>query len=160
MKLKIQQDIKDAMRAKDELRLSVLRMLSAAMHNKELEKRAKTGKPEELSEEETVAVLRSEVKKRRDSITEFEKGRRKDLADKESAELKILEVYMPQEMSDEEIEKIVKEVIAGAGEVTEKPFDKARGRDFGRLMGEVMKHVKGQASGDRVSGMVKKALGS
>lgn len=150
MKSRIIADIKNAMRAKNELKLSVLRMLSSAIHNKEIEKRAKTGKEEELGEEEIVAAIRTEVKKRRDAIQEFEKGNRKDLADKESAELKILEKYLPQELPDEEIEKIVKEVVAGLGEVTVK--------DFGRVMGEVMKRVKGQASGDRVSGAARKAL--
>lgn len=139
------------MRSKDELRLSVLRMLSSAIHNKELEKRAKSGKVEELMEEEVVAVLRSEVKKRRDAISEFEKGGRKDLVEKETAELKILEEYLPSELPDEEIEKIVKEVIAGIGEVAPK--------DFGRVMGEVMKRVKGQASGERVSEAVRQLLG-
>ncbi len=140
------------MRAKNELKLSVLRMLSAAMHNRELEKRARTGKPEELSEEEVGAVIRSEVKKRRDAIEEFGKGGRRDLADKEAAELKILEVYLPQELTNEEVEKIVKEVVGSMGELTPK--------DFGRVMGEVMKRVKGQASGDRVSGAVRKFTGS
>lgn len=150
MKTKILQDIKEAMRTKDELKLSVLRMLSSAIHNKELEKRAKSGKVEELTEEETIAVIRSEAKKRRDAIVEFEKGGRKDLVDKETAELKILEEYLPKELPDEEIEKIVREVVAALGEVTAK--------DFGRVMGEVMKRTKGQASGDRVSVMVKKLL--
>lgn len=150
MKDKILQDTKEAMRAKDELGVSVLRMLSSAIHNRELEKRAKTGKPEELTEEETIGVIRSEVKKRRDAITEFEKGGRKDLVEKESAELKILEAYLPQELSDEEIEKIVREVVAGPGETAPK--------DFGRAMGEVMKRIKGQASGDRVSSAVRNFL--
>lgn len=150
MREKIQEDIKKAMKQKDELRLLVLRMLSAAMHNRELEKRAKTGKPEELTEEEAIAVIRSEVKKRRDAIVEFEKGKRSDLAEKEAAELKILEVYLPQELSDMEIEKIVREVVEKFGEVTPK--------DFGRVMGEAMKRVRGQASGDRVSQAVKKLL--
>lgn len=150
MKAKILKDTKDAMRSKDELRLSVLRMVSSAIHNKEIEKRAKSGKVEELTEEETVAVVRSEVKKRRDAIIEFEKGNRKDLADKESAELKILEGYLPQELSDEEIEKIVKEVTA--------EFGVGDPKQFGRVMGEVMKRARGQASGDRVSAVVKRLL--
>lgn len=150
MRGRIQNDIKEAMRSKNELRLSVLRMLSSSMHNRELEKRARTGKTEELNDEEIVVVLRSEVKKRRDAIVEFEKGGRKDLADKESAELKILEKYLPQEISDEEIEKIVHGVIGQMGDVSQK--------DFGRVMGEAMKRVKGQASGDRVSGAVKRLL--
>lgn len=149
-KEKIQQDIKDAMRNKDELRLSVLRMLSAAMHNREIDKRTKSGEAE-LSEEEIIATIRSEVKKRKDAILEYEKGKRKDLAEKEASELKILETYLPLEMDDKEISKIVKEVISVLGVVTP--------RDFGRVMGEVMKKIKGQASGDRVSSEVKKLLG-
>lgn len=160
MRARIQNDIKEAMRSKDELRLSVLRMLSSAIHNRELEKRAKTGKAEELNEEEIVAVIRSESKKRRDAIVEFEKGNRKDLAEKELAELKILETYLPKEISDQEIEKIVREVVIQLGAVTEKPFDKAQGRDFGRVMGEAMKKIRGQASGDRVSGAVRRILGA
>lgn len=175
MKEKIQQDIKEAMRSKDELRLSVLRMLSSAIHNKEIEKRvhpvrnhpdqsrgaepikaeqisngARSGKQEDLTEEETIAVIRSETKKRRDAMAEFEKGGRKDLADKEAAELKILEAYLPAEISEEELEGIVKEVVSRLGAVTQK--------DFGRIMGEVMKRTKGRAGGERVSGAVKRLL--
>jgi len=150
MKEKILQDMKEAMRSKDELKLSVLRMLSSAIHNKELEKRAKSGKDDELTEEEIIGVVRSEAKKRRDAIAEFEKGGRKDLVEKESAELKILEEYLPQELPDVEIEKIILEVIGQLKEITQK--------DFGRVMGEVMKRVRGQASGNRVGAMVKKFL--
>ncbi len=151
MKSRILQDTKEAMRSKDELKLSVLRMLSAAIHNKELEKRAKSGKAEELIEEETIAVIRSEVKKRRDSIAEFQGGGRKDLAEKEASELKILEAYLPPELPEEEIEKIVKEVVAETGASDPE--------QFGRVMGETMKRMKGQVGGDRVSQAVKKALG-
>lgn len=150
MKEKIQEDIKAAMREKDELRLSVLRMLAAAMHNREIEKRAKAGAGE-LTEEEVLTTVRSEAKKRRDAIAEFTKGARADLVEKESAELKILEAYLPQKLSDEEIEKIVQEVIAGAGEISAK--------DFGRVMGEAMRRVKGQADGERVSMLVRRELG-
>jgi len=157
LKEKIQQDTKEAMKAKEELRLSVLRMLSSAMHNREIEKRAK-GQGEELSEEEILAAIRSEMKKRKDSIAGYEKGGRKDLADKEIAEAKILEAYLPAEISDEEIEKTINEVLTNLG--MQKPFDTAQGRDFGRVMGEVMKQIKGQASGDRVSATAKKILGA
>lgn len=150
MREKILQDIKEAMKARDELKLSVLRMLSSAMKNREIEKRAKTGKEETLTEEEVMASIRSEVKKRKDAVQEFEKGGRADLAQKEAAEMKVLEVYLPAEMSDEDLEKMTKEIISGMGEVTQK--------DFGKVMGEVMKKVKGQASGDRVSAAVKKLL--
>ena len=149
MQERIQQDTKEAMKAKDGLRLSVLRMLSAAVHNKEIEKRVKSDE-EELTEDEFMAVIRSEAKKRRDAMAEFEKGGRKDLAEKEALELKILETYLPEEISDSEIEKIVREIIAAE---TFGP------NDFGRVMGEVLKKIKGQASGERVSVIVRKALG-
>ena len=161
LKEKINQNLKEAMKQKDELRLSVLRMLLSAMNNKSIEKRtrlAKSGvaeeeleKASELSEEEILEVVRSEGKKRRDAVEGFSKGGRGDLAEKESQELKILEEYLPQELSGEEIEKTVKDVVASIGVVTQK--------DFGRVMGEVMKKIKGQASGDKVGAAVKKILG-
>lgn len=146
MKAKIQQDIKDAMRAKDVIRLSTLRLLSSAIHNREIEKRAKRAGAG-LTDEEIIAVIRSEAKKRKDAIVEFEKGGRRELAAKETTEAKILEAYLPAEMGDTDLEKIVQEVIGGMDGVTQK--------DFGKIMGDVMRRVKGQASGDRVSGAVK-----
>lgn len=157
LKIKIREDAKAALRSADAARLSVLRMVSAAIHNREIEKRAKTGAGE-LAEEEVVATLRSEAKKRRDSIAEFEKAGRRDLASKEEAELKIIESYLPKELDDTAIEAIVREVIADMGMTSEKPLDTAQDKNFGRVMGEVMKRIKGQASGDRVSGAVKKLL--
>lgn len=150
IKEKIQNDIKEAMKAKEELRLSVLRMLISAIKNRELEKRSKTGQEETLTEEEVVAAIRSEVKKRKDAAGEFTKGGRVDLAEKELSELQVLLAYLPAEMPDDELERIVKEVISAFGTPTVK--------EFGKVMGEVMKRIKGQASGDRVSVAVKKFL--
>lgn len=146
---KINEDIKAALRKKDELRLSVLRMTSAALHNKSIEKRAKGGK-EMLTEEETIAIMRSEVKKRRDAAGEFTRGNRPELAAKELEECLILQSYLPQELSDEEIEKNVTDVVVSMGSVSEK--------EFGKVMGEVMKRIRGQASGDRVQKLVRDAL--
>lgn len=143
----IARDIKEALRGKDALRLSVLRMLAAAIHNREIEKRAQTTG---VSEEEMFAVLRSEAKKRRDAIGEFRRGGRNDLVLKESAELKILEAYMSPEMDDVEIAKIVDLVIQELGVVTEK--------DFGKVMGVVMKRIQGSASGEKVGAAVKRRL--
>ncbi len=150
IKEKVQADTKEAMRAKDELRLSVLRLLSAAIQNREIEKRTKGGG--ELADDEVLATIRSEVKKRKDAIEQFLKGSREDLAAKETAELGILEKYLPAELSGADVEKIVKETVNSMGEVTSK--------DFGRVMGEVMKKIKGQASGERVTQAVKKILES
>lgn len=149
LKEKITQDVKDAMKQKQELRLLVLRGLLSVLHNRAIEKRAKGGGAE-MSEDEVIATLRSEVKKRKDSIREFSKGGREDLATKEKAEMEILEKYLPAEMNDADLEKIIKETIESLGEVVIK--------DFGRVMGEVMKKTKGQISGDRISQMVRSLL--
>ena len=129
--------------------LSVLRMLRAAIQNREIEKRGKGGEAV-LAEEETAVVLRSEVKKRRDAIAEFEKAGRQDLAEKEGAELAILDRFVPPELSDDEVEKIVRAAAEELGAAGPK--------DTGRVIGEAMKRVKGQASGDRVSSAVRRIL--
>lgn len=150
MRERIQNDLKDAVRLKDGLRISVLRMLLASIHNRELEKRAKIGKAEDLTEEEVFAVIRSEVKKRRDAIEEFLKGGREDLVSREKQELKILESYLPSEPADHEIEKVIKEVVGGLGGVSS--------RDFGKVMAGVMQKLKGRVGGERVSALVRKFL--
>lgn len=159
MKIKIEDAARSALKNQEPELLSTLRMLLAAIHNKEIEKRTKlakggaTGdleKSSELSDGEVLEVIRSESKKRREAMLEYEKAGRKESAEKEARELKILEKYLPQELGDEEMEKMVREVIAQIGPVSEK--------DFGRVMGEAMKKLKGQASGDRVSTAVKKFL--
>lgn len=145
----IMQDMREAMRSASELRLSVLRMLASAIHNREIEKRAAAGS-DRLSDEEAILVLRSEAKKRRDSIAQFEAGGRPDLAQKESDELAILEAYLPQELSDDQISRVIEEAVAGMPGAAEN--------DFGRVMAVVMARVKGQASGERVGALVKKRL--
>lgn len=159
LKQKIEESAKTALKRHEGDLVSTLRMLLAAIRNREIEKRTKLSKKGEgadletaslLTDEEIMEVIRAEAKKRKDAIEGYEKGKRQEAADRERRELAILQSYLPQELSDEELEKIISEVVAGLGEVTEK--------DFGRVMGEVMKKVKGQASGDRVSGAVKKAI--
>ena len=145
----IKNDIIAALKGKEELRLSVLRMVHAVVHNREIEKRS-SGRSPELTDEEVINVIRSEVKKRRDSIQEFKKGGRTDLVEKESTELDILGTYMPEELSDEAIRRVVEDVIKGAGQVTQN--------DFGRIMGDAMKRLKGQAGGERVSVALKQLL--
>jgi uncharacterized protein YqeY len=144
----IQKDMVDAMRSRDELRLSTLRMAKAAIKNKEIDKRAP------LDDQEVLQVLSTLIKQRRDSIEQFQKGGRQEMADKEAAEIKIIEHYMPKAMGAEEITATVKAVIAEMGSPTVKE------------MGTVMKNVmaKLQATGARVEGktvseIVKKQLG-
>ena len=144
----IHEQIKEAMRAKDALRLSVLRGLLAAFTNEAV---AKKRKPHELlSDEEALAVIKRAGNQRRDSIEQFSKGNRKDLADKETAELNLLEEYLPAQMSREDIEKVAKAKKEALG-ITDK-------KDMGRLMGEVMKELKNQADGKVVREVINALL--
>jgi uncharacterized protein len=144
----VQKDMVEAMRSRDELRLSTLRMVKAAIKNKEVDKRAP------LDEKEAQQVLATLVKQRKDSIEQFQKGGRQELADKEAAEIKLIEAYLPKAVGEEEIAAAVKAVIAEMGSPTLK--------DMGTVMKNVM--TKLQAGGARVEGktvsdLVKKQLG-
>lgn len=144
----IQKDMVEAMRGRQELRLSTLRMVKAALLNKEKDKRAP------LDEKEAQQILATLIKQRRDSIEQFQKGGRQELADKEAAEIKLIEAYLPQAMGDEEVAAVVKAVIAEMGSPTMK--------DMGTVRKNVM--AKLEAGGARVEGrtvseMVKKQLG-
>jgi hypothetical protein len=142
----INNDLKQAMREKKEFELAVLRMLSSSLKNKLIETPGK----EKLSEDEILTVLKSEVKKRKDSISAYEEGGRQDLADREKQEIEVLSKYLPEAMSAEELEKIVREVISS--------IEGASMAQFGQIMGQVMGRVKGAADGNEVSVMVKKVL--
>jgi uncharacterized protein YqeY len=144
----IQKDMVEAMRNRDELRLSTLRMVKSALKNKEVDKRAP------LDDKESQQVLSTLIKQRKDSIEQFQKGGRQELADKEAAEIKIIEAYLPKALGEEEIAAAVKATIAEMGTPTMKD------------MGTVMKNslAKLQATGARVEGktvseIVKKQLG-
>ncbi|HJN62235.1 MAG TPA: GatB/YqeY domain-containing protein [Candidatus Parcubacteria bacterium] len=162
LKEEIQEDIKEAVRGKEELRSLVLRMVSAAIINKEKEKRYKVSKEEpnlkeeelvkksQLTDEELILLISFEVKKRKDSVFEFEKGKRKDLADKEKKEIEILKKYLPEQISEEEIKKLTKEAIEKVGAESLK--------DMGKVMAELMPKVKGKADGGLVSKVVKELL--
>jgi len=143
----VQKDMVEAMRKREELRLSTLRMVKAALKNKELEKRAP------LDDQEAQQVLSTLIKQRRDSIEQFQKGGRQELADKEAAEIKFIEAYLPKALGEEEITSAVKAAIAEMGSPTMK--------DMGTVRKNVM--AKLQASGARIEGktvseIVKKQL--
>lgn len=142
----VESEIKGAMKSRDAERLGVFRMLLAALHNREIEKRTRSG-DSELNKDEAMAVLKSEVKKRKDAAGEFEKAGRTDLAEKEKREQEILEKYLPAELSDEEIEILLAPLAQGAAE-----------KDFGRVMAAAMKAVAGSTSGERVAAAVKRML--
>ena len=149
LKSTIEEHARDALKQRQDMRLATLRMLLSSLRNKELEKRSKEGK-EDLTDEEIVAVIRSEMKKRKDAKELFEKGKRPDLAAKEETEARILQEYLPAECSDEQIEKAVLGVIERLHEVGPK--------DFGRVMGQAMARLGGRASGERVKEVVTRLL--
>jgi uncharacterized protein YqeY len=139
-------DLKTAMKAGDKIALEVLRMLKSELKYKEIE----LGR--DLNDEDYLSVLSSAAKRRREAITEFKKGGRDDLANKESAELDIINKYLPQQLSDTEIEKIVDEVIAEVQATTPA--------DIGKVMKAVMPRVKGRADGRKINEIVGKKLNS
>ena len=139
-------DLKEAMRAREEFRLSSLRMLVAALKNKKIE----LGNKNELTDDEIVSVLKTELKKRRDSALIYEEGGRPELAEKEKAEIEIINRYLPEQMTEADLEKIAKDLVTSMGEVGPG--------DFGRVMGAFMAQVKGRADGALVSRVLKKIL--
>lgn len=142
---KIQSDIADAMRAKEVLRLGVLRMMKAAVKNKEVEKM------KALDETEVLAVFNSLVKQRKDSIEQFRKGGREELAQKEEAEIKVIELYLPALASDDDIRRAIEEAIQETGATSMKEMGKVMKATQTRLAGKTM-------DGARVSQMVKEKL--
>jgi hypothetical protein len=144
LKQKIKNNLNSVLKEGDTLSRSVLGMLLAAIMNKEL------AKGKEATQEEIVEIIFSEVKKRKESVLAFEKGNRKDLADKERAEIKVLEKYLPEQMPEEDLRKIIKEAVGKTGAVTVK--------DMGKVMAEIMPQIKGKADGGLVSKIVKESL--
>jgi hypothetical protein len=143
---KIQDHLHDAMRARDETRKSTLRMLTAAIKNASIEAR-KT-----LDDDAVTTVIQKQVKQRRESIIEFRKGNREDLASKEEAEMVILEAYLPAQADPAEIEAAARRVVAETG---------ASGpRDIGKVMPQLTREFAGRADGRLISEIVRGLLGS
>ncbi|HNY36006.1 MAG TPA: GatB/YqeY domain-containing protein [Candidatus Pacearchaeota archaeon] len=160
----IKKDLISALKEKNELAVSTLRMVTSSIFNKEMEKRVKVLEVEpnlseeqikervKLTDEEVIEVLSSEVKKRRDSISQFEQGGRTDLIEKEKSELEVLKKYLPKELTEDEIRKIIKDSIAKTGATTMK--------DIGIVMKEVSPQTKGKADGNIVAKIVREELGN
>lgn len=142
---KINEDLKKALKEKENLTLLVLRGVNSAIHNKEIEKRG-----EKLSDEEIIEILMSEVKKRKEAIEEFTKGRRNDLVEKEQKELNILKKYLPEQMSKKEIKEEAQKII--------EKLDAVGPEDTGKVMGALMPNLKGRAEGKLVSKIVSDLL--
>ena len=145
LKEQIIKDLTEAMKAKDELRLSTLRMLKAAIMNYEV-----SGADMVATDDVVVDLVKKGIKQRKEAAEGFEKGGNKEAAQKELDEIKILEAYMPEQMSEDQVKAIVQETITQTG---------ASGpQDFGKVMGAVMGKVKGQADGGMVNKVVKELL--
>jgi len=142
---KIFNDYRQAMKSKDALRSSALSFLRSQMMNAAIEKRKKN-----LDDAEVIAVIKKQVKQRQDSIEQFKKGNRLDLVEKETGELEILQSYLPAQMSEEEINKVIDEVVVQIGAAGIK--------DMGKVMKEALARIGGQADGKVVSDLVKARL--
>ncbi|WP_022846944.1 MULTISPECIES: GatB/YqeY domain-containing protein [unclassified Desulfurobacterium] len=144
LKERLIKDMKEAMKARDKVKLSTIRMINSLIKNAEIDKRG------ELTDEEIVSLLQKYAKQRRESIELYEKGGRQDLVEKEKAELAIVESYLPEQMSEDEIRRIVEEAIAGTGASSPK--------DLGKVMKVVMPKVKGKADGSVVNRIARELL--
>lgn len=143
---KLKADLKAAMLSRDEFTVSILRMLISVLNNSAIEKRAKSG-TDELSGEEILAIFRKEAKKRREAAAMFETGNRPELKERELKEAEFVERYLPKQLAEKEIEAVVLKVLASG--LT----------DFGAVMREAMKELKGRADGNAVQAIIKKHLG-
>jgi len=144
---RIEKDFKQALRQKQTEKLSVLRGLKTALHNKEIELKPLK---KEMTEEVFIEVIQKEAKKRREAAEMYKKGERKELAEKEEKELAILDQYLPEQFSDDKVKELVVKAI--------QAVNPAGPQDFGKVMGRVMAEAKGQVQGDKVKEIVQEQL--
>lgn len=144
LKTRIQDDVKAAMKAKDKARLATLRLISAAIKQREVDERT------ELDDEQVLVVLEKMIKQRRDSIAQYEGAGRQELADQERSEVGIIETYMPEGLSDEEVATMIEAAISESGAESM--------RDMGKVMGLLKPRMQGRADMSQVSGLVKQKL--
>lgn len=142
---RIDADLKKAIKSGDTVRAGTLKMLKSDISYE----KGKTGK--DLGEEQIIELLSRAAKRRKESIKEFQKGNREDLAENEAAELAVVEEYLPKQLSREEVEAHITKTLAGMGEITQK--------DFGRVMGEIMKEMKGRVDGALVKAVLGEKIG-
>lgn len=145
MRDRIYNDLTVALKARDTEKAGVLRMLLASMKNVEIDNRGK-----EMTDADYLAIVKKEVKKRKDSIEAFQSAGRDDLVKKESSEVALLSAYLPEELSDDEVKKALQEIIAQSGATGAK--------DMGKVMGHAMQKLKGKADGSRVKTLLQELL--
>lgn len=148
LKERIGEDIKSAMKAKDKIRLETVRGIKKVILEKEVALRPKG--QDSLTEEQEIEVLSQQAKQRRDSIEQYRNGGREDLAEKEAQELAIIETYLPEQLSEDEVKNILDKIISSVGAKTPK--------DMGKVMGAAMKELKGKADGKQIQAIVKEKL--
>jgi uncharacterized protein YqeY len=141
------QSLKEAMKSKDEFKTSVLRMLISSIHNRQIEKRSLG---QELSDQDVFDVMRKEVKKRKEAIEMYKAANRMDLASVEEKELEFIQTFLPAQMSEDEIEKVILEIL--------KEFSNPTQKDFGLIMKKAMAQLASKADGSVVSQVIKKHL--
>lgn len=141
----IKNDIKEAMKAKEAFKRDTLRQLSAAIKQIEVDERI------EADDERVIGILQTQIKRRNDSIEQYKAGGRQDLADQEQGEIDILSVYLPKQLTDEELEAKVKELIEKVGATT--------GKEMGKVMGAAKTEIGSSTDNKRISMMAKKLLG-
>lgn len=144
MRERILNDLKEAMKAQDKTTLAVIRMVKGAMQMEELNKK------KELNDDEVIALIAKQIKTRKESIVEFEKGNRQDLIDATNTEIEILNKYMPEQLSEEEVNNIIDEIFTEV-----KPESM---RDMGKIMGLANSKLKGRADMSYVSSIIKNKL--
>ena len=148
LKERLQSDLKEAMKSRDEVRLRTVRSLRAAVMAREIELRS--GGTGDIPEAEALAVIQKQAKQRRDSIDQFEAAGRKDLSAVEEAELAIIEAYLPEQLSEDAVRKVVQQIVQETGASSMK--------DMGKVMGPSMAKMKGLADGKLVQEIVKSVL--
>jgi uncharacterized protein YqeY len=141
---KINQDLKDAMKAKDVEKRDALRLLTSAFKQIEVDER------KELNDDDVIKIIQKQVKSRNDSIEQYKKADRQDLVDKEQSEIDVYEVYLPKQLSDDELQSALKEIIEKVGASSMK--------DMGKVMGSASKELAGKADGKRINECVKSLL--
>ena len=148
LKDRLADDLKDAMRARDDVRRRTLRSLRAALMEKEIAQRE--GGASGLTEQEEQAVLRKQAKQRRDALAQYREASREDLAEKEEAELEVIEAYLPQPLTEDKLREELHAVIQQVGAASPS--------DMGKVMGEAMRRLRGRADGSRVQQLVQQML--
>lgn len=145
LKEQLNEDLKKFMKAKNPIALNTVRLVIADIKNKEIEKNS------ELTDEEILQIIRKQIKTREDSIQQFKSAGRDDLANKEAQEIEILKKYLPEDLTDEELDKIIQETI--------KELNASSKKDFGRVIKEVIQKVQGRADNKKISELISKKLG-